>query len=358
MATSDRQSRTWMCTVVFLDIAGFTQQSVTRQVNVKSRLEQLIACAVADIPEADRIIVDTGDGAALCHLGDPEEALFIGVRLRESLRGGGGEPGARVRIGINLGPVKMTKTLTGQLNPLGDGINNAQRVMSFADPDQILVSRSFYDMIACLSQGYAPLFTPRGVRKDKHGKEHEIYELLVAQEVGAATARVTQVIAAQSTAAPVLRAPASAIVSEQEVLQLTYELASHIGPLASVLVKKAVERAPNAAALIQALAEALPAGPARERFLAAHGVAAPARPDKPARSSSQRTTGPAVQAWGEEELKEAERRLTAYLGPVAKVLVRRTAGETTDREDFYQRLADELDSPRDREAFLSAVPGR
>jgi hypothetical protein len=355
MATSDRQNRTWMCTVVFLDIAGFTQQSVTRQINVKSRLEQLIACAVADIAEADRIIVDTGDGAALCHLGDPEEALFIGVRLRESLRGGGtGEQGARVRIGINLGPVKMTKTLTGQLNPLGDGINNAQRVMSFAEPDQILVSRSFYDMIACLSQGYSPLFTPRGVRRDKHGKEHEIYELLVAQDVGAATARVTQIIAAQAVVAPASPA-AAAVVSAAQAQQLTYELAGYIGPLASVLVKKAVERAADAASLYQALAEALPAGAAREKFLAAHGVGAS---DKPVRVSSQRTTGPAPSAWDEDELKDAERRLAAYLGPVAKVLVRRIAGETTEREDFYGRLAAELDSARDREEFLSGVAGR
>ena len=63
MATSDRQGRTRMCSVVFLDIAGFTQQSVARQVNVKSHLEELITRALADVPETDLVIVDTGDGA-------------------------------------------------------------------------------------------------------------------------------------------------------------------------------------------------------------------------------------------------------------------------------------------------------
>ena len=56
MATSDRQGRTRMCSVVFLDIAGFTQQSVTRQVNVKSHLEELITRALADVPETDLVI--------------------------------------------------------------------------------------------------------------------------------------------------------------------------------------------------------------------------------------------------------------------------------------------------------------
>ncbi|HYM48365.1 MAG TPA: adenylate/guanylate cyclase domain-containing protein [Burkholderiaceae bacterium] len=359
MATSDRQSRTWMCTVVFLDIAGFTQQSVTRQINVKSRLEQLIACAVADIPEIDRVIVDTGDGAALCHLGDPEEALFIGVRLRESLRGGGGagETAPKVRIGINLGPIRMTKTLTGQPNPLGDGINNAQRIMSFAEPDQILVSRSFYEMIACLSQGYAPLFTSRGVRKDKHGKEHEVYELLVAQEVGAATTRLTQAIAAQApVAAPATSVPTGGlVVSEIETQRLAQELAAHIGPLASVLVKKAVSRAPDTTALYQMLAETLPEGAARQKFLAARGVQVTAKPATTAPPSAGRVE---LRAWDEAELKQAEQRLAAYLGPVAKVIVRKIAAQTTDRAHFYQLLADELGSDKERQEFLNTTLGR
>ena len=62
-------------------------------------------------------------------------------------------------MGINLGPVRLVKDLNGQTNILGDGINVGQRVMSFADPGQLLVSRSFYEVVSRLSDEYENLFT-------------------------------------------------------------------------------------------------------------------------------------------------------------------------------------------------------
>src|SRR6185312_2096706 len=56
-----------------------------------------------------------------------------------------------------------------------DGINVAQRIMSFARPGQIVVSRSYYDVVSNLASEYAKLFTYEGSRTDKHVREHEIY---------------------------------------------------------------------------------------------------------------------------------------------------------------------------------------
>lgn len=67
-------------------------------------------------------------------------------------------PDLRMRMGINLGPVKLLKDINNQLNLIGDGINVAQRIMSFAETGQLLVSRSYYDIVSCLSQEYAQLF--------------------------------------------------------------------------------------------------------------------------------------------------------------------------------------------------------
>src|SRR5262245_32974759 len=80
-----------------------------------------------------------------------------------------------VRIGINLGPVKLIKDLNGQANIVGDGINVAQRIMSFAAPNQILVSRSYFEVVSCLSEGYGKMFHYEGSRTDKHVREHEVY---------------------------------------------------------------------------------------------------------------------------------------------------------------------------------------
>ncbi len=80
-----------------------------------------------------------------------------------------------VRMGINLGPVKLVKDINGHPNIIGDGINVAQRIMSFARPGQIVVSRSYYDVVSNLASEYAKLFTYEGSRTDKHVREHEIY---------------------------------------------------------------------------------------------------------------------------------------------------------------------------------------
>jgi hypothetical protein len=80
-----------------------------------------------------------------------------------------------VRIGINLGPVQLMRDINGQLNIIGDGINVAERVMSFADSGQVLVSRWYFEAVTRISEEYTHLFSYQGARTDKHVREHEIY---------------------------------------------------------------------------------------------------------------------------------------------------------------------------------------
>jgi class 3 adenylate cyclase len=356
----EQQGKTWLCSVVFLDIAGYTEGSVTRQVNAKGFLQKLIEDTVADTPESERVVIDTGDGAALCYLGDPERALFAAIQLRDSLSQQTTERSepVRVRIGINLGPVRFVRSLGGQLNPLGDGINNAQRVMSFAAPNQILVSRSFYEVIACLSQEYAQLFSYVGVRRDKHVKEHAIYELrMPGQPEVPVTRRVTQAISeqVQATVRPAIPDWEPAMLRKAEAA-----LAEFIGPVAKVLVKKAAARARDAGELGRLLVESVPVEAQRDKVLAV--IAAAGMGGASARASAAAAAdavSPIGAVSGEQlsgaELKEAEDRLAAYLGPLAKVLVKRTAQKTSDRARFYQLLADELEDPAERKAFLEVV---
>jgi hypothetical protein len=86
-------------------------------------------------------------------------------------------PQLQIRVGVNLGPVRLVKDINGQPNIIGDGINVAQRVMSFAEPGQILVSRSYYDVMARLSEDYGKLFHYEGAKTDKHVREHEVYAI-------------------------------------------------------------------------------------------------------------------------------------------------------------------------------------
>src|ERR1700682_5383370 len=178
----DQANRTFICSVVFIDLVGYSKKPVTEQIRLKTSLTNNLSEAIKDIPVNDRIILDTGDGAAISFLGDPEDALFVTLSLREAMLREGmtatmveasGEDS--VRMGINLGPVKLVKDINGHPNIIGDGINVAQRIMSFARPGQIVVSRSYYDVVSNLASEYAKLFHYEGSRTDKHVREHEIY---------------------------------------------------------------------------------------------------------------------------------------------------------------------------------------
>jgi hypothetical protein len=169
-------NRTFICSVVFLDVVEYSKKPVAEQILYKERLNGMLTEALANVALNDRIILDTGDGAALSFLGDPEDALFVSLSLRDALAGPQPPgPQMKMRIGINLGPVKLVRDINGQPNIIGDGINVAQRVMSFSEPGQILVSRSYYEVVSRMSETYAQLFHFEGSRTDKHVREHEVY---------------------------------------------------------------------------------------------------------------------------------------------------------------------------------------
>lgn len=175
----ERSNKNIMCSVLFLDIVEYSKKSVAGQISLKDRFNSFLSTAIRDVPLSDRIILDTGDGAAINFLGDIEDALRSALSLRSSMLSESPDidPPLLVRMGINLGPVRLVRDINGQPNIVGDGINVAQRVMSFADASQILVSRSYFDAVSRLSPQYAGMFHFQGSRTDKHVREHEVYAI-------------------------------------------------------------------------------------------------------------------------------------------------------------------------------------
>ena len=175
----ERDNKTIICSVLFLDIVEYSQKAVSGQISLKEGFNVFLSTALSEIPVKDRIILDTGDGAAISFLGDIEDALKVGLSMRHSLMTAGVymDTPLLARMGINLGPVRLVKDINNQPNIVGDGINVAQRVMDFADIGQLLVSRSYYDAVSRISQEYAGMFHYQGSRTDKHVREHEVYAI-------------------------------------------------------------------------------------------------------------------------------------------------------------------------------------
>jgi class 3 adenylate cyclase len=177
---TELQNRTLICSVLFLDIVEYSQKAVAEQIALKDRLNTLLSEALRGVALNDRIILDTGDGAAISFIGDPEDALFVATALRDAIQARP-EPRLATRMGINLGPVRLVKDINGRPNVIGDGINVAQRVMTFAEPGQVLVSRSYYEVVSRLSEETSKLFSYEGARTDKHIREHEVYAVGAVQ---------------------------------------------------------------------------------------------------------------------------------------------------------------------------------
>src|SRR3989338_7311577 len=175
-------SRSTSATVLFFDVVGYTKQPVNKQIKVKKQFNQLLSDCLGALEDGDHIILDTGDGAAIGFLQHPEDALEVAMQFRKMMMANGHKdyPDLKVRTGIHLGPINVVQDMNGQNNMVGDGINDAQRVMSFAGTDQIYISRPYHDFVSRLSDEYADLFQYRGSQQDKHGREHPVYEVVDA----------------------------------------------------------------------------------------------------------------------------------------------------------------------------------
>lgn len=176
---NDRINKTSICSIVFLDIIEYSKTPVYEQYEVKNQFNDFIGHALKDVAQNDRIIIDTGDGAAIAYMGSPEDALFMALSIRDGILKNNAVnlKTMSVRIGINLGPVRVVKDINGHPNIIGDGINVAQRIMSFAKPNQILVSRSYFEVTSRLTQEMSSMFDYSGMKQDKHVREHEVYSV-------------------------------------------------------------------------------------------------------------------------------------------------------------------------------------
>jgi class 3 adenylate cyclase len=340
--------RSWLVVVVFVDMVKYSRQSQEVQAEWRERFKQYLTEAIKDCPESGRVILDCGDGAAIVFLGDPEQGLRCALGVLGSIVGEKKGPSLtpmKARLGINLGSVRLVRDINGNIAAAGDGINVGQRVMSFAGDNQILVSRSFYEVASLLADKYSSLFRYSGVQKDKHQREHTLYELHLPGAVPATPALAPETNPKWSLA------PA-------QLATLERQLAHFVGPIARHLVENAAHRAGSAAELRGTLLAILPNQADQETFLhSCHELlpetagASPSAPAEPAPPASASALDSVI-------LERAQKALASYIGPMARVLVKRAARTAPTPAALYELLAVEIPSATDRAAFLrqSAQP--
>jgi hypothetical protein len=305
------------------------------QLLIKKHLDDQIRPLLKDLADEDYILLDRGDGAAVCFLVDPETAFFFAFNLRESIRNSDvGTVSYEIRIGINLGPVKIVFDVNGERSILGEGINCAARIMDFAGGGQIYVSRSYFDVIGCLSQEYAELFSYLGKMTGKHAREFEVYE------VTATVDSLKHINSMPRQAPSELRIP---VDWDADALQeIEQELTETIGPIARTLVQRAMREADSLDQLKEILADPTV-------FVAR---------DQARQNPAVRICGPSNAQFDATFLKKAEESLSRFIGPIAALLVKQAASRATDQADFAEILANELDDEREKLELLSKLAVR
>jgi serine/threonine-protein kinase len=149
-------------------------------------------------------------------------------------------------------------------------------------------------------------------------------------------------------------------------------LASHIGPMAKILLRKEAARAEGMDQLCDLLLTHIPTDAGRTQFqsritqvkrkLAASGtgtglqrpptLAATVSVTAPG-AASARTAIRAPVPFDEAYVERVAQRLTLAIGPIARVVAKRAARQTNDRADLLQLLAGHIESVPERERFLA-----
>ena len=155
-------------------------------------------------------------------------------------------------------------------------------------------------------------------------------------------------------APPPPAAPEAARFDANFLDKVERELAQHVGPIAPVMVKKAVKKAQDPAELVQLLAADITHNGLRLKF--ERRFADQSRPVSRSQPPSVTPTSPSGPPSGapisQEILSRAEAELAHYLGPVAKVVVRRAALKARDSSELYLLVADEIEDPAEKKAFI------
>jgi len=160
-----------------------------------------------------------------------------------------------------------------------------------------------------------------------------------------------------SRAATAVRNAPALTLSPEMLAEVERSLSRHVGPLATLLVKRAKGEAATIEDFFRALAENIPDADEQHAFMKKmatvkpRAAAADTIPDKPKPAPTGTRS-----AFTPEILSTAERQLASYVGPLARVLIKQAAGSSGNLKELYTQLASHIDSDEERKAFLATLP--
>ncbi|HSB49697.1 MAG TPA: serine/threonine-protein kinase [Burkholderiales bacterium] len=139
--------------------------------------------------------------------------------------------------------------------------------------------------------------------------------------------------------------------------QIEQQLARLVGPVAKVMVRRGATATTDVGRLYRMLADQLAKPEERTAFLAGRERLKGIAPRESEATSAQErapATGLTMQLTP-AAIEDATRKLSAYMGPIAKVVAKRAAAQSSSRRHFHTLLAESITDPKERARFLKDV---
>ncbi len=172
---------------IFLDVVSFSTRSNDAQSAVIKTLNKVVKQAVKQFEIEEPLYLPTGDGLCICllKLEKVQVCMELACKILELIdeKRQAEKKDTRkfeVRVGINENVDHLVEDINGNRNVAGAGINLAQRVMSVADGNQLILSAGTYDIFNAI-EPYRGTFKEYKVRI-KHNLEILVYHYLGASE--------------------------------------------------------------------------------------------------------------------------------------------------------------------------------
>jgi len=200
----------------------------------------------------------------------------------------------------------------------------------------------------------------RALQKKRHERFASAAAFRAALEEETLTATYATPVPARSGARTV---PQPSAADASTATRIATLLAAEVGPIAMQLVKSTCARTGDLSDVCRIVAEEVGDEAGRQRFLkrCETELNLPALSSSASRKKAPTSSAAASQvkpvAWDRADLDRAARALAVELGPLAKVIVEKTARSCTSLDELYEKLAEEIPTPAERKKFLASRPG-
>lgn len=174
------------CKHLFLDIVGYSKnRTVEAQTEIIAKLNDIVRKVLTEykLSSSKFLLLPTGDGICITFVNNSQYdfAIVFAVKILELIKQANEQTNDNmrkfeIRIGINENSDNIIIDINKRKNVAGSGINYAQRIMSVADGDMIMIGSSVYEQVNKRDKYFGKF--KKWNASIKHGETLSVYQYI------------------------------------------------------------------------------------------------------------------------------------------------------------------------------------